>query len=82
MSKDKSNDQVLEEKTLEEAFTELDGLAEKLEDRETPLEDSFRFYRQGMELLKFCSEKLDTVEKKMLQINEDGTFSEFSGRIY
>ena len=80
MSKDKSNDQVLEEKTLEEAFTELDGLAEKLEDRETSLEDSFRFYRQGMELLKFCSEKLDTVEKKMLQINEDGTFSEFSGR--
>ena len=69
------------EKTLEEAFTELDGLAEKLEDRETSLEDSFRFYRQGMELLKFCSEKLDTVEKKMLQINEDGTFSEFSGRI-
>ena len=81
MSKDKSNDQVLEEKTLEEAFTELDGLAEKLEDRETSLEDSFRFYRQGMELLKFCSEKLDTVEKKMLQMNEDGTFSEFSGRI-
>ena len=81
MFKDKSNDQVLEEKTLEEAFTELDGLAEKLEDRETSLEDSFRFYRQGMELLKFCSEKLDTVEKKMLQINEDGTFSEFSGRI-
>ena len=81
MSKDKSNDQVLEEKTLEEAFTELDGLAEKLEDRETSLEDSFRFYRQGMELLKFCSEKLDTVEKKMLQRNEDGTFSEFSGRI-
>ena len=81
MSKDKSNDQVPEEKTLEEAFTELDGLAEKLEDRETSLEDSLRFYRQGMELLKFCSEKLDTVEKKMLQINEDGTFSEFSGRI-
>ena len=81
MSKDKSNDQVPEEKTLEEAFTELDGLAEKLEDRETSLEDSFRFYRQGMELLKFSSEKLDTVEKKMLQINEDGTFSEFSGRI-
>ena len=81
MSKDNSNDQVREEKTLEEAFTELDGLAEKLEDRETSLEDSFRFYRQGMELLKFCSEKLDTVEKKMLQINEDGTFSEFSGRI-
>ena len=29
MSKDKSNDQVLEEKTLEEAFTELDGADRK-----------------------------------------------------
>ncbi|MFR3882564.1 MAG: exodeoxyribonuclease VII small subunit [Lachnospiraceae bacterium] len=27
------------------------------------MEDSFRFYKEGMELLKYCSEKLDTVEK-------------------
>jgi len=51
---------------------------QKLEDKETSLEDSFNLYKQGMELLKFCSDKLDTVEKKMLQMNEDGTFSEFS----
>ena len=67
-----------EEKTIEEAFKELDMLAQKLEERETSLEESFRFYKQGMELLKYCSEKLDTVEKKMLQMNEDGTLSEFS----
>ena len=36
-----------EEKTLEEAFSELDVLADKLEDRETSLEDSFRLYKQG-----------------------------------
>ncbi|MDO4679028.1 MAG: exodeoxyribonuclease VII small subunit [Blautia sp.] len=67
-----------EELSLEEAFQELDILAQKLEDRETSLEDSFLLYQQGMELLKFCNGKLDTVEKKMLQMNEDGTFSEFS----
>ena len=67
-----------EEKTLEEAFSELDGLADKLEDRETSLEDSFRLYKQGMGLLKFCNDKLDTVEKKMLQMNEDGSLGEFS----
>ncbi len=67
-----------EEKTLEEAFEELDVLAEKLEDRETSLEDSFHLYKQGMELLKYCNDKLDTVEKKMLQMNEDGTLDEFS----
>ena len=66
------------EKTINEAFEELDVLAQKLEDRDTSLEDSFLPYKQGMELLKYCSEKLDTVEKKMLQMNEDGTFSEFS----
>lgn len=67
-----------EELSLEEAFQKLDILAQKLEDRETSLEDSFLLYQQGMELLKFCNGKLDTVEKKMLQMNEDGTFSEFS----
>ena len=55
-----------------------DQLAEKLEMGDTSLEVSFILYRQGMELLKLCSGKLDTVEKKMLQLNEDGTFSEFS----
>ena len=68
----------MKEKTLEDAFLQLDELADRLEDRETSLEESFRLYKQGMELLKYCSDKLDTVEKKMLQMNEDGTFSEFS----
>ena len=68
-----------EEITLEEAFRRLEEIAEKLEDRETGLEDSFTLYQKGMELLKYCSGRLDTVEKKMLQLNEDGTFSEFQG---
>ena len=64
-------DEKKEEKTLEEAFSELDVLAGRLE-------DSFRLYKQGMELLKYCNDKLDTVEKKMLQMNEDGSLGEFS----
>ena len=64
-------------KRQEEAFEKLGELAERLEDSETSLEDSFRFYKEGMELLKYCSEKLDTVEKKMLQMDEDGTLREF-----
>ncbi|MCI6005877.1 MAG: exodeoxyribonuclease VII small subunit [Blautia sp.] len=67
-----------QEKTLEEAFSQLDELALRLEDRETSLEESFCLYKQGMELLKYCSDKLDTVEKKMLQMDEDGTLREFS----
>ncbi len=78
MGKDRNSEQTSQEETLEEVFAQLDDLAEKLEDKGTSLEDSFNLYKQGMELLKFCSDKLDTVEKKMLQMNEDGTFSEFS----
>ena len=62
------------EKNIEDVFQELDVIAEKLESSDTSLEDSFRLYKKGMELLKYCSGKLDTVEKKMLQMDEDGTW--------
>ena len=65
------------EKYIEDVFQELDVIAEKLESSDTSLEDSFRLYKKGMELLKYCSGKLDTVEKKMLQMDEDGTLREF-----
>ena len=64
-------------RVIEEVFQELDTIAEKLESGDTSLEDSFRLYKKGMELLKYCSGKLDTVEKKMLQMDEDGTLREF-----
>ena len=64
-------------KTIEDAFKELDLLAQKLEDRETSLEESFLLYKKGMELLKYCNNKLDTVEKKIQLLNEDGSLSEF-----
>ena len=60
MVKKENCEQLQEEKPLEEMFAELDLLAEKLENRDTSLEDSFILYRQGMELLKLCSGKLDT----------------------
>ncbi len=65
------------EKNIEDVFQELDVIAEKLESSDTSLEDSFRLYKKGMELLKYSSGKLDTVEKKMLQMDEDGTLREF-----
>ena len=66
-----------EEMTLEEAFVRLDGMVERLETRGIPLEESFQVYKEGMELLKKCNDKIDTVEKKMLQVNKSGEYSEF-----
>ena len=66
-----------QETTIEESLKELDGIVEKLESRDISLEESFAMYQKGMDLLKQCGKKIDTVEKKMLKVNEDGEFSEF-----
>lgn len=63
--------------TLEESFAELDKLVKSLESPEVSLEESFQIYKKGMELLKECNQKIDTVEKKMLQMNKNGELSEF-----
>lgn len=66
-----------ENMTLDEAFGKLDEIVEALEDREITLEDSFKKYQQGMELVKQCSEAIDAVEKKVLILNGDGETYEF-----
>ena len=66
-----------QETTIEESLKELDGIVEKLESRDISLEESFAMYQKGMELLKQCSKKIDTVEKKMLKVNEDGELRKF-----
>ena len=65
------------EQTLEEIFKEMEGLLEALESREISLEDSLEKYKEGMELLKAAGEKIDTVEKAMLVLNDQGEADEF-----
>ena len=65
------------ELSLEESFEVLDQLVGKLESPDISLEESFQIYKQGMDLLKACNGRIDTVEKKMLQMGGDGELSEF-----
>ncbi|HEY9575167.1 MAG TPA: exodeoxyribonuclease VII small subunit [Lachnospiraceae bacterium] len=67
----------LKELSIEEIFALLEEAVKKLEDKEISLEESFSCYAKGMEMIKSCNEKIDSVEKKMLQINENGDYSEF-----
>ena len=63
--------------TLEELFQSLDDVVEKLEEGETSLEESFRLYQKGMEMLKSCNDKIDAVEKQVLLLEENGETHEF-----
>ncbi len=59
--------------SIEEIFGRLDGIIRELENGEISLEDSFKYYENGMKLVKTCSGKLDKVEKQILVLNENGT---------
>ncbi len=63
--------------SLEEAFLQIEDVIARLETEEITLEQSFQEYNRGMLLLQKCNETIDQVEKKVLQINEDGGLDEF-----
>ena len=63
--------------TLEKAFEELEVIIEKMQTKDVSLDDSFALYTEGTKLLKYCNEQLDTVEKKMLVLSEEGDLHEF-----
>lgn len=77
MSKVDIDTEVSDELTLEETFELLEEKLERLESEEISLEDSFKIYKDGMDLLRQCHEKIDYVEKKVLEINEAGDIVEF-----
>ncbi len=62
--------------TLEEAFDRVDKTLEDLSG-DVPLEKSFELYKEGMELLKYCDEKLKGVEGQIMIMNEEGELNEF-----
>lgn len=65
-----------DEKTLETSFGELNNIINKLENEEITLEESFRLYQEGIELLKYCNNSIDKVEKQLIVLgenNESGT---------
>lgn len=65
------------ELTLEENFSKLEEIIEKMQGQDVSLEESFALYEQGMKTLKNCNKKIDAVEKKMLKMNESGELEEF-----
>ena len=65
------------EQSLETVFEQLDKIVEGLEAEDVSLEDSFALYHKGMDLLKVCNEKIDTIEKKMMMLDENGEEHEF-----
>ena len=65
------------ELTLEQTFERLEDTIGKLQQEDISLEESFRLYKEGMRLIKSCNDKIDSVEKEVLKLNENGELDEF-----
>lgn len=67
-----------QELKLEDALNRLDEVVAALERENVNLEDSLRFYEEGVRLVAACNEKLNDAERqiRVLRVSADGELRE------
>lgn len=60
------------EESFEAALKRLEAIVEQMESGETDLDTMIASFEEGQRLVKFCTAKLNEVEKKIEKIVEDG----------
>ncbi|MFZ0484317.1 MAG: exodeoxyribonuclease VII small subunit [Desulfobacterales bacterium] len=63
--------------TFEKAMNKLEKIVQELESTDLPLEKAIKKFEEGVQLSKFCSEKLDETEKRVTILLKDQ-----NGRIF
>lgn len=65
------------DRSIDELLREAEDRIGALESGKLSLEEAFAAYREGTELLKQSSKKIDRVEKQVMQLMEDGSLRPF-----
>ena len=55
-------------KNFEQAMNRLEEIVQQMEQEELSLDDSLKIFEEGMELSKFCYEKLNQSEQKLKKL--------------
>ena len=55
----------MEDMTFEKALKQLEQVVQLLETEDLPLETALQKFEEGIQLSKYCSQKLDETEKKI-----------------
>ena len=50
---------------FEDTLLELEKIVQRLEDPDVPLDEAVALFEDGIKLSRFCSQKLDEVEKRV-----------------
>lgn len=59
------------EQAFEPAIERLEAIVEEMESDKLPLEELLARYEEGVQLVKFCSEKLEAAGKRIEMITRD-----------
>jgi exodeoxyribonuclease VII small subunit len=57
---------------FEDALKRLEGVVERLEEGEIPLEEALKLFEEGVKLSRLCHQKLDEAEKRIELLTRDG----------
>lgn len=68
----------MEYKDFENALSRLEAIVGQLEKGELPLEQALQLFEEGMEISRFCNDKLSEAERKveLLLKNKEGKLVE------
>jgi exodeoxyribonuclease VII small subunit len=58
-------------KTFETAIKQLEQIVQELETGDIPLEKAIKKFEEGIQISKYCSEKLDESEKRITLLMQD-----------
>jgi exodeoxyribonuclease VII small subunit len=77
MAQKKFTDEQGQELSIEQAFGQIKELLGEMESEDASLEKTFENYEKGMQLLQYCNDRIDKVEKKVQKLNADGSTENF-----
>ena len=58
-------------KTFEQSMKQLEQIVQELESGDLPLEKAIKKFEEGIQLSKYCSQKLDETEKRITILMQD-----------
>ena len=59
-------------KSFEQSLKQLEQIVREMESGELPLEQAIRKFEEGIELSKFCAQKLEETERKITLLMQAG----------
>ncbi len=58
-------------KNFEKALADLENIVQRLDENDLSLDEALALFEEGIKLSRFCSQKLDSVEKKVELLLKD-----------